>query len=420
MNDLVYSVRGGMEDWAYAGSWDPEHVIQCVPETYGGYPAEKTQYDQSTLRAFNMLVETSNEKIPPADCLGSTLDIMTNTPSGNGHVARNIRLALLAAELVEPYVRIGTVNELDLSEDTVPLAARDSCQAVAVPHNSRKVVLRWTVGGALAVDETALFYAKWDAQLEAALDCSGKHPNVAALLPLLKPATAIGATAGVTQFGSTAPSPPFSASVEISDFSAGDKIVVIARAKVDQAWGQPMAGANPSLPPQSHLVNARTNPEWRHEKPDGKVIQGRLNWYSMPVTIELREYKADKNGDARVEVEELSLRYDESMVSKKVSDYTPLPNVSSETSQHWPVVFAGLGVVLLVTVLAGRVYLNRTVRKSRREQIRDFIEDESAVSPGLAKIAAAQVSTRGRNGYSDIASDENGPRSNGEVEMERY
>jgi len=56
MNDLVYYVRGGMEDWAYAASWDPERVIQCKPTQFNGYPVEKTRYNNSTLRVFNMLL----------------------------------------------------------------------------------------------------------------------------------------------------------------------------------------------------------------------------------------------------------------------------------------------------------------------------------------------------------------------------
>jgi hypothetical protein len=36
MNSILYPVNGGMEDWAYAGSWD-SLVVQCRPGTFGGY-----------------------------------------------------------------------------------------------------------------------------------------------------------------------------------------------------------------------------------------------------------------------------------------------------------------------------------------------------------------------------------------------
>ena len=41
MNDIVYPVHGGMEDWAYASSWSAK-VVQggCDPTTYGGYAKE--------------------------------------------------------------------------------------------------------------------------------------------------------------------------------------------------------------------------------------------------------------------------------------------------------------------------------------------------------------------------------------------
>jgi hypothetical protein len=149
MNDMVYAVRGGMEDWAYAGSWDPDRVIQCEPTTFGGYPKEKTTYNNSTLRAFNMLVETSNNKIPDKADLGTSLNLLEGQSEGNGHVARNIRLALLAADLVEPYLSIVGVNELSLSDDIVPLQPSGGLvpNDPAVSSDQDKVTLKWTAGG---------------------------------------------------------------------------------------------------------------------------------------------------------------------------------------------------------------------------------------------------------------------------------
>jgi hypothetical protein len=42
MDQIICTVTGGMEDWAYAGSRLPQNVIQCDPLTYGGYAAEKS------------------------------------------------------------------------------------------------------------------------------------------------------------------------------------------------------------------------------------------------------------------------------------------------------------------------------------------------------------------------------------------
>jgi hypothetical protein len=450
MNDLVYPVQGGMEDWAYAASWDTKLVVNCQPTTYGGYAKEKTAYEDSTLRVFNMLVETSDNKIPPKSDLGSSLDLMTNSATGNGHVARNIRLALLAAELVEPYAVIRTVNELDLTDDLVPLNNRSgpiACQStktVAVPHNSRKVVVRWTVGGALTVDKTVLYFAKWDAKLEAILDCDAQpgidNNHLAALQKVLLPATPIGATSGTTQFSQKGATPPFAASIDISNFKAGDKIAVVAAARVDQDWGRPLKGVQPDLPPQSHLVNVRTNPEW-HRQANGKVIQGRLDWYSIPLTIVLKEYSKDASGNARVEAEELSMRYNE-------SQFATVPGASTEDSSNnnhsslvdgtggssssrssATLVLLSMVTVGVVTAVAGRLYLQHRMRKTHRERVREFIADETAVSPGLQQIAAVLQTKNGgsttsssqvRKGYNTISSIEEEGGDAGGLELGEY
>ncbi|RHY51431.1 hypothetical protein DYB34_008494 [Aphanomyces astaci] len=77
MNDVVYGVYGGMEDWAYAASWensfgsDSDSIFTpCTPTQYGPYPAYKTTYNNKTHRAFNILVETSDLKRPAQTALG--------------------------------------------------------------------------------------------------------------------------------------------------------------------------------------------------------------------------------------------------------------------------------------------------------------------------------------------------------------
>ncbi len=175
MNDKVYYVRGGMEDWAFAGSWDPERVVQCAPTTYGGYPPEKTMYNNATLRAFNMLIETSDKKEPSRGDLGSRHDPLISTNGRtNGHVARNIRLALLAMDVVEPYVSIRGVEELMFEDDVVPTmnlkrsstSYYDDAKLVWVPGGHKKKSsarkITWTVGGAMTIDSTEIVYELWD------------------------------------------------------------------------------------------------------------------------------------------------------------------------------------------------------------------------------------------------------------------
>ena len=59
---------------------------------------------------------------------------------------------------------------------------------------------------------------------------------------------------------------------------------MFALARLDSSWSKQPSNIKPEGPPLSHAVNVRTNPEWHHESA-GKVIQGRLLWYSIPLTL---------------------------------------------------------------------------------------------------------------------------------------
>jgi len=76
MNEVVYSVRGGFEDWAYSGSWEGSPIITngCTPDSYKGYDASKSKYDEKYLeatKALSILLETSESKIPNDYFLGN-------------------------------------------------------------------------------------------------------------------------------------------------------------------------------------------------------------------------------------------------------------------------------------------------------------------------------------------------------------
>jgi hypothetical protein len=77
-------VEGGMEDWAYAGSWENNStnikpIKQCQPKTVNKYAQEKTSYDDSSLKNVMYLVETAREKRPRESELGND----TNVFNGN-------------------------------------------------------------------------------------------------------------------------------------------------------------------------------------------------------------------------------------------------------------------------------------------------------------------------------------------------
>lgn len=98
MNSIVYPVDGGMEDWLYAAGWDhaaDRHDCSGWAETPRQEPDN---------RALVFLVETSNDKKPPEALLGESEAILNTRSAYNGHVPRNVRLSLLAADMQLPYL----------------------------------------------------------------------------------------------------------------------------------------------------------------------------------------------------------------------------------------------------------------------------------------------------------------------------
>ncbi|OWZ22607.1 hypothetical protein PHMEG_0002685 [Phytophthora megakarya] len=201
MNDVVYGVTGGMEDWGYAASWENQFYdakaqpfYPCEPTTFGGYPKEKTIYNNITNRAFNMLVETSNSKEPKQDDLGNFKELYKEnvdffrteetTTESVGHVPRNVRLALMMIEMAQPMVRWVDAAGSSVSQDQELLSAFPAaslyttnadqvtemgCGALAWERNEvttcdaaycnvdsthSKLQIAWEVLGALTVDDT--------------------------------------------------------------------------------------------------------------------------------------------------------------------------------------------------------------------------------------------------------------------------
>lgn len=91
-----------MEDWAYGASWTGDRT-PCEPDTLGGYPPEKTTYLNASTRCVTYLVETASDKAPPEETLGTSENPLTPGTKGDGHVPRNLRLLLAAADSLEPY-----------------------------------------------------------------------------------------------------------------------------------------------------------------------------------------------------------------------------------------------------------------------------------------------------------------------------
>jgi hypothetical protein len=249
-----------------------------------------------------VLVETSNDKRPADNTLGTNQDSFTPLGRGNGHISRNIRLALGMIDLVEPYVQVLSVNGLEIWDDIVPMSPRviGSCEktkVISVPFGTTSASLSWTVGGAFTVDHTSLWYGSATEFDSAPFRCGSKETTQDQVDEFLK-GHAIRKTDPV--YGKTHwhqsvafPTPGeealqpletiFTTHIDLESFQQGDRVTVYAVARVDQEWSEQREAP---LPPQTHIARVRTDPTWRAEDASG-VVQGRLDWLSIPLTIEI-------------------------------------------------------------------------------------------------------------------------------------
>jgi len=281
LNGQVYPVHGGMEDWAYAASWDTTAGLGpgttgCLPTSHNGYAPSKTQYDPMMLRTFNVLVETSDIKGPPQSHLGSHAAVLTPNGQGDGEIPRNIRLALTMIELVQPYVHwtghsTAAISTSKAAGTPLPLAPQS------------KVLLEWRVGGSVTVDSTYVTIVPSE-------NCMTLSQNDAEALISDNEAISAPSLSGSTEWAGTPDmSKPlatrFRQSITVPKIEK--TYMVILRAKVDQGWANVPSNARPAgVTPQSHLVNARTKEanEWVAQVGNHK-IQVQKWWYSEPICV---------------------------------------------------------------------------------------------------------------------------------------
>jgi hypothetical protein len=267
----------------------------------GPYPAHKTQYDNVTLRAVNILVETAMDKAPSSTSLGTTSGVLgpANTftdkfgatsggaPGNDGHIPRNIRLALAAIDALQPSVLMRGVDRV--TADTF--------------------LVEYTVRGAANVDK-------------ATVECEGWAKGCKVSLP---GGGATSVMTGDTRWGETV----FRAMVTLPVGSAALRGQAKAKAKnggyrgsgkqggghgdlrlrvvvqVDGKWTQPPKElGRDSTPPQTHWVRSRTDPSWyaasQHKTAAGlpsRVIQGDHRWKSDVFTL-VGEVGGGGGGDA--------------------------------------------------------------------------------------------------------------------------
>eukprot|EP00571_Detonula_confervacea_P007149 CAMPEP_0172327528 /NCGR_PEP_ID=MMETSP1058-20130122/59834_1 /TAXON_ID=83371 /ORGANISM="Detonula confervacea, Strain CCMP 353" /LENGTH=954 /DNA_ID=CAMNT_0013044607 /DNA_START=137 /DNA_END=3001 /DNA_ORIENTATION=+ len=296
------------------------------------YPSERTGlYDGSSLRAFVARIVAPSSKPLLLDNLPgfepiynpSNLRDYPHALYGPLPLGSNVRMSLLAIELVEPWTAIRSIAGVELKDDDIiPLTPRSpgACmktRSMTMPESllMGNTIVTWTVGGALAVAETAILYGKWSVLDKKIFDCVTQptKQELDAFFTILRDFEVMeGETAeemaedvnftpvqsGVTRWHSSgngadssmatmSPETTFSVSLDLGHYKVGDVIAIYSLARTDQGW----VFGDSSIPAQSNFVNARTNPQWSHIHANsidgGSLIKGRLDWFSVPVTIEV-------------------------------------------------------------------------------------------------------------------------------------
>lgn len=105
LQDVVYDVNGGFEDWAYGASWDRPNVqADCGRQAPDDF--KHVQYSSETNRALVFLVEAGYAKIPAEPTLGNRLAVFDplDPRADPGHISRNVNLFLEFSRIVNPFL----------------------------------------------------------------------------------------------------------------------------------------------------------------------------------------------------------------------------------------------------------------------------------------------------------------------------
>lgn len=257
MNDQVYPVQGGMEDWGYAASFDARARVRCAPQSYGGYNASRQASANASMRALVFLVE-AGPKRPAEATLGGDDAVLTPGGAADGHVPRNIRLSLAAIDLLRPH--------LELLEH----AAAARLDAIV----GRQLRVRYRAWGSARVDAAELVWRRTAREPWARIGGTGSATLEGAALPRAGVWAASPATNGAGEHELYA--------LPLAD---GDFQIAV-RARVDAHWG---AGggrrtAPAGMPPQAHLSRARTDDRWLMDS-GGHRVRGQTEWLSAPIDV---------------------------------------------------------------------------------------------------------------------------------------
>eukprot|EP00439_Symbiodinium_sp_Y106_P063797 s1483_g9.t3 len=275
INDLVYPVDGGMEDWSYAAGFEhsPRPITVCQPTTYGGYPEDRTRYRKDSISTLMYLAEMDDKKTAQEATLGHTSEIWAAAVS-QGHVPRNLRMCLKLIELARPEVVV---------------------QSVRVPRNPGP-------GASVAVDAFGFGCSQLTARLLVAPTAHIPQCNVGAdsgaaledgtfrkLLEAKQIATVNFRCQGLTLWGT--PKTSFRLEGKLPADVSGEVCLLIA-AEFDSQWGH-QVHPDPSVKPRSHAARLRLEERYEAKASDGpNLIRARRTklFVAEPTPLVLKQY----------------------------------------------------------------------------------------------------------------------------------
>jgi len=379
MGSTVYPVHGGLEDWAYGASWSrPAASSYCWSSlsnnnTDNNTSIITTNNSNVTNRCIAYLIETSNDKHPPESTLG-ILEDWTNSSSvavapHNGHVPRNIRLSLMAMDLLQPFIyllswggeenwwkntrRMNMESTSDYHKNVLWerwqwLMRRMDNTPLVINYSSVQednTWMTWWVGGGLAVQETWIQFATAASCTEQnRFDCVHGQTTIqnSSGRPWLNP------------FDNYLSGYLFRDRVNwTSILGLGHVIYVRGIVRMDHNNNNNNTATSMNSRPQSHWVQARTNESWFASIP-GHRMEGKRYFTSDYYQIRWKDEKnqhlleisrVDKD---RLQWETISQDYPTVEKANESSSFIHNPETSSHPKWWW---WSWLKWVLLGVVL---------------------------------------------------------------------
>ncbi|KAK8800918.1 hypothetical protein WA588_001748, partial [Blastocystis sp. NMH] len=330
-NDVVYPVRGGMEEWGYAGSWfNTTNAVATVPSTCRTYPVRMTQLSN---RCMTLLVEATNVKTPREATLGDREQLFARgdkTP-----VNTLLRQCLLLSDVLRPSgSRPEVVNGSEgddgndygnlsnsgyssqSNNDNNYLSNNDNSSQSNNDNSSQSNnennqpsnnynIIHWNVDGCFHVDWTELriypFHPSLARLLEVKETRELKDDEYTLLAQLVEKETPRFVSARQTASRrETTSLNPVDAVNQLSFNTTVPQMkgesLLFSVSSVDVFFQDVLPERNPKVPPQSLFVWSR-NSSWRGERNDGtRRLWGRSLVFSVPVKYGEEEDPPESRG----------------------------------------------------------------------------------------------------------------------------